>query len=108
MLALKFRISSILLFISFISHSQTEDLLNANLIPDELKTKANAVIRLNELKVEIKSQEELHIVQKRIVTVLNEKGNYAVQAYSGFDRYNKIKKIEARIFDEYGNQIKKK
>ena len=107
MLALKFRLSSILLFISFISLSQTEDLFNANLIPDELKTKANAVIRLNELKVEIKSQEELHIVQKRIVTVLNEKGNYAVHAYSGFDRYNKIKKIEARIFDEYGNQIKK-
>ena len=96
-----------LIFISFYSFSQTEDLYSALLVPEELKTKANAVVRLNDLNILITSKEKLFIVEKRIVSVLNEKGNSAVNAYVGYDKYNKIKKIEARIFNEEGKEIKK-
>lgn len=102
-----FTLSIFLIFFSLASFSQTEDLYKSSLIPSELKIKSNAVIRLNELDIEIISKEEMKIVEKRIITVLNEKGNAFVQAYSGYDKYNKIKKIEARIFDAEGEEIKK-
>jgi hypothetical protein len=107
MLNLKSALTFLLLFVFFSSFCQIEDLYNASTIPAELKTKANAVVRLNKLNISIDSQDELNIIERRIVTVFNEKGNSAVQAYAGFDKYNKIKNIEARIFNEAGTEIKK-
>ena len=103
----KITFSTFLFLISIFGFSQSEDIYRANFIPQELMTKANAVVRLNDLRVVIESQDELNIVQKRIVTVLNEKGNSAIQAYTGYNKYYKIKKIEARIFNESGEEIKK-
>jgi hypothetical protein len=107
MLNLKSALTISLLFLFFSSFSQTEDIYNSLAIPAELKIKANAVVRLNDVNISIDSKDELNIIEKRIVTVLNEKGNSAVQAYAGFDKYNKIKNIEAKIFDEAGTEIKK-
>ena len=103
----KIAFSFILFIFSIFAFSQSEEIYSAQFIPQELKTKANAVVRLNDLRVTIESQDELNIVQKRIVTVLNEKGNSAVQAYTGYDKYYKIRKIEARVFNESGEEIKK-
>jgi transglutaminase-like putative cysteine protease len=104
---LKLMHSLFFLVISLCCFSQTEDLYSALLVPDELKINANAIVRLNDLTVLIESIDQLSIVQKRIVTVLNEKGNSQVQAFSGYDKYNKIKKIEAKIFNETGKEIKR-
>lgn len=104
---LKFLLTTFLLFIFFTSFSQTEDIYKASTIPEQLKIKANAVVRLSDLDISIDARDELVITEKRIVTVLNEKGNSEIQAYAGFDDYTKIKDIEARIYDESGSEIKK-
>ena len=104
---MKYISAAIFLFITIAGFSQSEDLYKFESIPVELKTKANAVVRLNDVSVVITSKDELSIKKKRIVTVLNEKGNSAIGAYASYDKYNKIKKIEARIFDESGEEIKK-
>lgn len=104
---MKYISAAIFLFITIAGFSQSEDLYKLKSIPVELKTKANAVVRLNDVSVVITSKDELSIKEKRIVTVLNEKGNSAIGAYASYDKYNKIKKIEARIFDESGEEIKK-
>ena len=104
---MKYVSAAIFLFITIAGFSQSEDLYKFESIPVELKTKANAVVRLNDVSVVITSKDELSIKKKRIVTVLNEKGNSAIGAYASYDKYNKIKKIEARIFDESGEEIKK-
>ncbi|WP_417871162.1 DUF3857 domain-containing protein [Winogradskyella sp.] len=104
---MKYISAAIFLFITIAGFSQSEDLYKLESIPVELKTKANAVVRLNDVSVVITSKDELSIKEKRIVTVLNEKGNSAIGAYASYDKYNKIKKIEARIFDESGEEIKK-
>ncbi|RXJ44584.1 DUF3857 domain-containing protein [Gelidibacter gilvus] len=44
---------------------------------------------------------------KRIVTILNSSGNSKVNAYLGYDKGISIKKMEARIFDAQGKEIKK-
>ena len=104
---MKYISAAIFLFITIAGFSQSEDLYKLESIPVDLKTKANAVVRLNDVSVVITSKDELSIKEKRIVTVLNEKGNSAIGAYASYDKYNKIKKIEARIFDESGEEIKK-
>lgn len=103
---LKSILSILFLFNISISTSQ-ENLLTSFTIPENLRQNANAVVRLNEINISIESQEELNIVEKRIVTVLNEKGNKFVQAISGYDKYLKIKKIEAKVYDKAGEEIKK-
>ncbi|MAX70152.1 MAG: DUF3857 domain-containing protein [Flavobacteriaceae bacterium] len=104
---LKHLLLGLVLFISFSSNSQSEDLFSAYSIPVELKEKANAVVRLSSIDILIESQDEMLITEKRIVTVLNEEGNWAIQAYESYDKYNKIKSIEARVFNEEGEEIKK-
>ncbi len=104
---MKYISAAIFLFITIAGFSQSEDLYKPETIPPELKTKANAVVRLNDINVVVTSKDELSIIEKRIVTVLNEKGNSAVGAYASYDKYNKIKKIEARILNEAGEEIKK-
>ncbi|WP_422105913.1 DUF3857 domain-containing protein [Winogradskyella sp.] len=107
MTKIKTAVFSVLLFIPFLSLSQTEDLYKSESIPTELKNKVNAVVRLNQLDVTIDAQDDLSMVHKRIVTVLNEKGNAVVGAISGYDKYNKIRRIEAKIFNAEGKEIKK-
>jgi len=107
MLSMKNIFVVLLLVYTITTFSQSKDLYNSNTISNELKVKANAVVRLNDVSVVVNSKNELSIIEKRIVTVLNEKGNYAVGAYASYDKYNKIKKIEARIFNEVGEEIKK-
>jgi len=103
---LKPTLNFLFLLIISITYSQ-ENLYSSFTIPDHLITNANAVVRLNELNVSINSQKELNVSQKRIVTVLNEKGNAAIEAYSGYDKFFKIKQIEAKVFNESGKEIKK-
>ncbi len=76
-------------------------------IPPELTKNANAVVRLNSTKVSINGQRDMSIVINRVVTVLNENGNRVIQAGSGYDKYVKIKKIEAIVYDKSGEEIKK-
>ena len=84
-----------------------EQLYTSLSIPDKLIKNANAVVRLNDLNISVQSQKKVLIQEKRIITVLNEKGNKYVQAGSGYHDYLKIKKIEATVFDENGKEIKK-
>lgn len=84
-----------------------ENIYSSLTIPEELVKNANAVVRLNMQNVLIESQRKMMLKSKRIITVLNEEGNSFVGAISGYDKYNKIKKIEAIIYDAHGEEIKK-
>lgn len=103
---LKGIVNFIVLFTTLTVSSQ-ENLYTSFSIPDNLKQNANAVVRLNDLKVTIESQQKVQLEIKRVITVLNEKGNVNIDAGSGYDKYVKIKKIEAFVFDENGKEIKK-
>jgi len=76
-------------------------------IPDSLKQNANAVVRLDQIDIVISSQRNMTIKQKRIVTVLNEKGQGSVDAVENYDRRRTIVSIQATVYDAFGNEIKK-
>ncbi|MGS2763583.1 DUF3857 domain-containing protein [Sinomicrobium sp. M5D2P9] len=79
----------------------------ALLLDKELTENADAVVRLEECQVEIKSQKDMVITQKRIVTVFNKQGNKYVRASVGYDNSRKVKSLGALVFDAFGKEISK-
>lgn len=87
--------------------SQEAEVYAASSIASDLVKDANAVIRLNQIELILDSQDKMRINLKRVITVFNERGNGYVGAYVGFDNNQKVKKVQAVVFDEQGEQIKK-
>jgi len=77
------------------------------LITDSLKQNANAVVRLDQMDINIASQRSMNIKTERIVSVLNEKGLNDIDAYHHYDKTTSIKNIEAVVYDAMGSEIKK-
>src|SRR5687768_5443379 len=98
---MKFLVSSLItfLFATTIFAQKTE--YPSLLIPDSLKQNANAVVRLEQIDIVISSQREMNIKNKRVVTVLNEKGQEAIDAYENYDKRRVIKNIQATVFDAF-------
>lgn len=99
----------VVLFIAIIATNLNAQKINytAVNIADSLKNNANAVVRLNQLDISIASQRSMNIKTKRVVTVLNELGLKAVDAVENFDKRRSVKNIEAVVYDNFGNEIKK-
>ncbi|WP_340200178.1 DUF3857 domain-containing protein [Ascidiimonas sp. W6] len=76
-------------------------------ISADLKKNANAVVRLDSKIMTILSVDDMEISYRRVVTVFNKSGNRLVKAGVGYDDSRKVIDIEARIYDQLGNEIKK-
>ncbi|GAA4274126.1 DUF3857 domain-containing protein [Aquimarina gracilis] len=87
--------------------SQEEINLETSVIDSTLLKEANAVVRSEEIVVEINSVSSMTIKTKRIVTVLNKFGDGYADSYEHYDPSTKIKKLEAIVFDATGKEIKK-
>ena len=103
---IKFIISTLLVLFSFFSFSQ-DQLTSSSSIDKDYLENANAVLRLSNTDVVIKSKNQMLISEHRVITVLNEKGNRFVSAIVGYDKYNKVKQLQAVVYDAYGEEIKK-
>lgn len=96
----------LLLLNTFFSFSQ-ETNLSSILIPKELKKNANAVVRYNSTEVIIEDINKMIVRKKRIITILNKVGDKEVDTYAHYDNDTKINKLSAKIYDAFGNEIKK-
>ncbi|PCJ97390.1 MAG: DUF3857 domain-containing protein [Flavobacteriaceae bacterium] len=76
-------------------------------ISKELTANANAVVRLDKMEVMVAARDLMKVKSTRIITVLNKKGNRYVQAYAGYNKNRKINKIEAVVYNQFGQEIKK-
>ncbi|WP_456313629.1 DUF3857 domain-containing protein [Pseudomonas shirazensis] len=76
-------------------------------ISDSLKENANAVVRLDQTDITILSQRSMIVKTQRVVTVFNEKGFHAINAYEGYSKTTSVKNIEAVVYDALGKEIKK-
>lgn len=76
-------------------------------ISDSLKENANAVVRFDQTDILISSQRSMNIKNRRAVTVLNEKGFDATEAYEFYDKSTSVKNIEAVVYDAFGKEIKR-
>ena len=76
-------------------------------IPENLIENANAAIRSQDVVVTLNSPKSMSVVVKRIITVLNKRGNDDVNAYVHYDNNVKIKDLNVLVFDDFGQEIKK-
>ncbi|TCI91538.1 DUF3857 domain-containing protein [Tenacibaculum sp. M341] len=81
--------------------------LSAFVISEELKKDANAVVREHYTEVTIESIDVMYVKTKRIITVLNKLGNNEVDTYAYYDNDTKITQLSAKIYDSFGEEIKK-
>lgn len=105
-MAIKNSMHFVVLFITFTVFSQ-DNLYSSLTIPKNLLKNANAVVRLNDVHVSLKSSSEMYISEKRIITVLNKQGNRNIGASVYYDNNIDIKELKVLVFDAFGKEIKK-
>lgn len=67
----------------------------------------DAVVREDKMVATVEARDLMRIQSKRVVTVLNSKGDKYVHAYSFYDKSDKIITLEAKIYNKNGEEIKK-
>lgn len=95
------------LFISFSFILQAQNEYAIANIPAELKRDANSVIQSHTTDVEIISANEFGLTYEIVISVLNKNGNSHISPYVHYDKVTKVKRVEALVYDEKGEEIKK-
>ncbi|HEY0246074.1 MAG TPA: DUF3857 domain-containing transglutaminase family protein [Mucilaginibacter sp.] len=80
---------------------------DASLISKDLLTYASAVIRNQEINVEVKDLDNVIYHQKTAITILNKNGDNLAHIAVIYDKSNVIKYIKGVVYDEFGKQIRK-
>jgi transglutaminase-like putative cysteine protease len=101
---IKFAKLLLFLFISSQTFSQNYSSLT---LDSQLKESANAVLRIDETKIEIPNIKSYKMYYKRVITILNKNGDKYLGAYVGYDKGITIKKLNAIIYNQFGKEIKK-
>ena len=79
---------------------------NVSLIPDSLKTNADAVLRYDETILKILSPKEATYYNSYAITILNEEGLEYADYFNRYDKFNKITKVVAKLYDNNGKLLK--
>jgi hypothetical protein len=75
-------------------------------IPDSLKKNAEAVKRLQEIVVEIKSPSKAIVTEHVVYTILDENGDGYAQYIGEYDKLVSLNSAVARLFDANGKELK--
>ncbi len=86
--------------------AQTSLELQAVILPSDLKENADSIIRDEQITVNIPNQRTLEYSVYRVITVLNKKGIADINAGVGYDKDSRVKKLEATIYNNVGEEIK--
>ena len=76
-------------------------------IPGQLLKDAKAVVRNEEIEVDIKSNGKLVQTVTYAITILNKNGKSRSYFMHPYDKHMKVSGIKARLYDGSGNEIKK-
>lgn len=102
------RAGLLLFFLSIISLSAgAQDNYDASLISKDLLPYASAVVRNNEVKVEVKDYDNTLYHIKTAVTILNKNGNNIADIVVWHDKSNIIKGIKGMVYNQFGKPVKK-
>lgn len=76
-------------------------------IAPSLRTNADAVIRLQEIRFEIKGLKETRQTDHYVITVLNEKGDQWAEFYRYYDNFQSIISAEGYLYDPSGKMLRR-
>ncbi len=100
------RLFFILLFFITQAYSQKED-FSVSTITKGLLQDANAVLRVDEMTVYIKSKKDVVINVRKVITILNKSGEFHNNNKIGYSNSYKINKAEAIVYNVSGKEIRK-
>ncbi|HDZ07113.1 hypothetical protein LCGC14_0166510 [marine sediment metagenome] len=100
------RLFFLFLFFTVTHTTSSQDYSFIKIKPSLLKN-SDAVVRLDESTILVKSSDYMEVTSKRVVTVLNESGSKHVNATVFYDKETSIKDLEALILDAGGKEIEK-
>jgi hypothetical protein len=80
---------------------------NVSLIPKELLPYASAVVRDEEMKVEVEDLNSTIVHEKMAVTIFNKNGDHMAHIEVEHDKSTIIKNIKGLIYNDFGKQIGK-
>jgi len=101
-----YRLYPLLLFIVSLISTAQEDFGVANISPALLEN-ANAVIRFEETVIELDDFNAMTMRTREVITVFNRRGLNAISPIAYYDNSSSVRKIEARIYDKNGLEVKK-
>jgi hypothetical protein len=82
--------------------SQTQPDYSAEKIPSELKSRASAVIRNMETTIDMRSPDNVILMVKKAITVLNKNGNGRAALALNYSKNTSIKSIKGIILNSFG------
>lgn len=77
------------------------------LIPSDLKEDVNAVVRIDNMIVEMTSQSDMTIVTEMAITVYNKRADHYSDISVSFDKNRHLKSFRGYVYDAMGNEIEK-
>lgn len=77
------------------------------LIPEELSDNANAVIRIDNMSIEMTSQRNMNIITEMAITVFNKHADHYSDISVSFDKNTRLKSFKGYVYDAIGNEIEK-
>jgi hypothetical protein len=96
----------IVLFLMLLSGKLYAQNYNVALINDSLKKTADAVTRMDELLLIIKSPSRAIVKHKYAITILNEEGAKFAGYINGYNKFESLGKIDGSLYDANGKEIK--
>jgi hypothetical protein len=101
--------AGLLLFLLLIVnlYASAQDNYDASLISKDLLPYASAVVRNNEVTVDVKDYDNTVYHIKTAVTILNKNGNNIADIVVWHDKSNIIKSIKGMVYDQLGKPVKK-
>jgi len=87
--------------------SAQEENYQSVLLNKAMTSNADAILRSDELVIDLKAQDAMTQRRKKVITVLNKMGDRYAFCAVGYDNARKIKNVEAFVYDASGKQITK-
>ena len=102
------KLKALLLFLLYTStHVYSQKIVYGTLpVPDNLKQNANSVVLNQEIEISILSQKLMRIKKYSVVRVYNASGYKKLDIGEYYDKSNKIKRLDANIYDYLGKEVK--
>ena len=102
------RLSFVIICLFILNTTYSQKIVYGTLaVPEALKENVNSVILNQEIEISILSEKQMRIKKYKVIRVYNEEGLSNIDAIEYYDKSNKIKWLEATIYDYYGKELKK-
>lgn len=88
-----------------LTNSAQESMYQSLLLDKSLTNNANAVVRLDEMKINLEAANKMTYTVRQVTTVLNNYGNDFATNRVAYDKERKIKSLDVYIYDKLGNEI---